>query len=124
LHAAQKPTYFKNEGLPRGAYRRIGSSDQRCTEDDLSIFYNHNETFDNSIVRDSTWDDIDENAISQYRKLRKAVNENAEELSYDDKDMLYALNCIHKDNGKVRLTVAGLHLFGSKIGSTQIITSH
>jgi ATP-dependent DNA helicase RecG len=115
LHAAQKPTYFKNEGLPRGAYRRIGSSDQRCTEDDLSIFYNHNETFDNSIVRDSTWDDIDENAISQYRKLRKAVNENAEELSYDDKDMLYALNCIHKDNGKVRLTVAGLHLFGSKL---------
>src|SRR5690606_22938306 len=23
-----KPVYFKNEGLPRGAYRRIGSSDQ------------------------------------------------------------------------------------------------
>jgi len=40
LQASQKPLYFKNEGLPKGAFRRIGSSDQRCTDDDLFIFYN------------------------------------------------------------------------------------
>lgn len=30
-----KPIYLKATGLPRGAYRRIGSTDQRCTDDDL-----------------------------------------------------------------------------------------
>ena len=32
---ADKPIYLKATGLPRGAYRRIGSTDQRCTDDDL-----------------------------------------------------------------------------------------
>lgn len=36
-----KPLYFKADGLPSGAYRRIGSTDQRCTEDDLSVFYSN-----------------------------------------------------------------------------------
>lgn len=39
-----KPVYFKNEGLPRGAYRRIGSSDQRCTDDDLLMLLSSTET--------------------------------------------------------------------------------
>ena len=33
--AAHKPVYFENKGLPQGAYRRIGSTDQRCTEEDF-----------------------------------------------------------------------------------------
>lgn len=38
LDMRSRPLYFKNEGLPRGAYRRIGSTDQRCTEDDIHCF--------------------------------------------------------------------------------------
>jgi ATP-dependent DNA helicase RecG len=34
----EKPVYFKNQTLPKAARRRIGSTDQRCTEDDLIIF--------------------------------------------------------------------------------------
>lgn len=54
LPASQKPVYFKHEGLPRGAFRRIGPTDQRCTEDDLLLFFNHNETFDSALVTDAT----------------------------------------------------------------------
>ena len=36
--AGDKPIHFSAQGLPRGAYRRIGSSDQKCTEDDLLVF--------------------------------------------------------------------------------------
>ena len=32
VDAGLKPVYLKATGLPRGAYRRIGSSDQRCTD--------------------------------------------------------------------------------------------
>ena len=30
-----KPVYLRATGLPSGAFRRIGSTDQRCTDDDL-----------------------------------------------------------------------------------------
>lgn len=39
LSASQKPLYFKGQGLPRGAFRRIGTTDQRCTDDDLVAFF-------------------------------------------------------------------------------------
>lgn len=120
LAAAQKPVYFKRKGLPSGAYRRIGSSDQKCTEDDLILFYNHNETFDGSIVKDSDWEDIDENALSHYRILRAKINESAEELTYTDEDLLLALNCVKRDKGQYRLTVVGLHLFGSKMAQRRL----
>lgn len=115
LSEAQKPVYFKSEGLPRGAYRRIGSSDQRCTDDDLGIFYSHGDSYDASIVKDSSWEDVDESAIREYRRLRAKVKEDAEELNFDDPDLLRSLNCVKKENGELRLTVAGLHLFGSKM---------
>ncbi|RME67208.1 MAG: ATP-binding protein, partial [Verrucomicrobia bacterium] len=36
---AEKPIYFANRPLPAGAFRRIGSADVRCTDDDLAVFY-------------------------------------------------------------------------------------
>ncbi len=74
LQPSQKPLYFLNEGLPKGAFRRIGSSDQRCSEEDLMVFYSHSETFDSTVINDSSLSDIDENAIKQYRNLRGKVN--------------------------------------------------
>ena len=38
LDQRYKPLYFEKESLPRGAWRRIGSTDQRCNEEDLSVF--------------------------------------------------------------------------------------
>ncbi|MCF1713175.1 putative DNA binding domain-containing protein [Flavihumibacter sp. RY-1] len=122
LHISQKPLYFKNEGLPRGAYRRIGSSDQRCSDDDMILFYNQTETFDSAIVQGSSLDDIDENAISLYRQLRKNVNTYAEELQYNDKELLQALGCAVKtQSGDWKLTYAGLLVFGSRAAHRRLI---
>ena len=35
----EKPVYLKNVGLPKGAYRRIGAADVRCTDEDLQLLY-------------------------------------------------------------------------------------
>jgi ATP-dependent DNA helicase RecG len=122
LHISQKPLYFKNEGLPRGAYRRIGSSDQRCTDDDMMLFYAQTETFDSAVVQGSTLDDIDEKTLSLYRQLREKVNPYAEELQYNDKELLQALGCIVKGNsGEWKLTYAGLLVFGSRIAHRRLI---
>jgi ATP-dependent DNA helicase RecG len=114
LADGQKPLYFKNKGLPQGAYRRIGSSDQRCTEDDLFIFYNKEDSLDSTIVNDTSIKDISEEAISLYRSLRTKVNEYAEELGYSDFDLLRSLGCIKKDKDEWKLTYTGLLVFGKR----------
>ena len=111
LPSQQKPLYFKNKGLPQGAWRRIGPTDQRCTEEDLYIFYQDNTSFDSSTVKNTSFEDVDLKAVEYYRKLRKEVNSKAEELTYDDEELLRSLDCLTKEGC---LTFAGLLLFGTK----------
>lgn len=114
LPDGQKPVYFKNEGLPSGAFRRIGSSDQRCTDDDLFIFYNKEDSLDSTVIKDTTMEDVSEEALTLYRNLRKKVNAFAEELQYSDTELLQALGCVKKDNNNLHLTYCGLLVFGKK----------
>ena len=112
LPQRQKPVYFKSDGLPTGALRRIGSTDQHCTEDDLPVFYQDSTSFDQAPVKGISLTDIDENAIKRYRFLREKVNPAAEELTYDDAELLQALGCVNKEK-KGELNIAGLLLFGT-----------
>ena len=121
LDTRSKPLFFKNEGLPRGAYRRVGPTDQRCTEDDMPLFYASSESYDSMIITDTSMDDVDENAISRYRTLREKVNPQAEELDYNDQDLLLALGASKKDsNGTIRLTQTGLLVFGKSIAQRRL----
>ena len=119
---AQKPIYIVNRGLPQGAFRRVGTSDQKCTEDDMRVFYSSAESFDSTIVKGATLDDIDDNAVEYYRKLRAKVNPNAEELSYDDKDLLMALRACEKEkDGSYVLTYTGLIVFGKPMSLRRLL---
>lgn len=121
LSPEQKPLFLKHKGLPQGAYRRIGSADHKCTEDDLVIFYQGNETLDKSIIKDADADDVSEEAISLYRRFRRNVNPSAEELTYDDTDLLKALNAIRKSNGDYQLTYTGLLCFGTRMALRRLL---
>lgn len=72
LASHQKPLYFTSTGLPRGAFRRVGPTDQRCTEADLLLFFQGKENAapDATVVSEATWDDIDPEAIQAYRRAR------------------------------------------------------
>lgn len=111
LPSQQKPLYFKSKGLPKGAWRRIGSSDQRCSEEDLYAFYQDNTSYDSSVIKNTNFDDVDLDAVKYYRRCRKEVNPKAEELNYSDKDLLESLECLTQEGA---LTFAGVMLFGTK----------
>ena len=111
LPSQQKPLYFKSKGLPKGAWRRIGSSDQRCSEEDLYAFYQDNTSYDSSVIKNTNFDDVDLDAVKYYRRCRKEVNPKAEELNYSDKDLLESLECLTQEG---TLTFAGVMLFGTK----------
>lgn len=106
----QKPLYFRKQGLPGGAYRRIGPTDQRCTEEDLHVFYGTQESFDQTPVSGTSLAEVDEHALKRYRSLREKLNPAAEELTYDDSELMEALGCLSQDG---TLTLAGLVLFGN-----------
>lgn len=115
LPTSQKPLYFKRQGLPKGAFRRVGSTDQHCTEDDLLVFYQdrRGETFDSGILNDADFTHFDSDAIADYRSHRAEANPNAEELRWTDDELLEALGGIRKNDGVFRPTVAGILLFGT-----------
>jgi ATP-dependent DNA helicase RecG len=123
--AAQKPVFIKSKGRDHGTFRRIGSSDQKCTDEDLEEIYQarSGETFDASVVASADLDDIDPAAIDDYRKTRARVNPEAEELNYSDHDLLRALRCVEKQKGELRPTVAGILLFGSKMALRRLFPS-
>lgn len=115
LPPTDKPLFLKSLGLPRGAFRRIGSTDQEGTEDDLVALYqgHQGDSYDSTVIRDADLTDIDPEAVRLYRELRIAANPVAEELTWSDPDLLRALGAAVVDAGVLRPTAAGLLLFGS-----------
>ncbi|HVK56778.1 MAG TPA: ATP-binding protein [Burkholderiales bacterium] len=117
-----KPLFFKAQGLPKGALRRVGSTDQRCTDDDMAVLYQgrQQDTFDAGIVTDATLADLSTDAIADYRQSRAEANPDAEELRWSDHELLQALGCIRRpvetrasEADQWKPTVAGLILFGT-----------
>ena len=124
LPESQKPAYFAKRGLPDGAFRRIGPSDEKCSEEDMYLFYQSADTYDSCIVDDADLDDIDENALNFYRKLRKEVNPDAEELTLNDVDLLRELGAIKKNKqGGYDLTYTGLLVFGKQMSLRRLVPS-
>lgn len=107
--------YLKSTGLPGGARRRIGSTDQRCTDEDLWVLRGASQPVqgpDMSIIPDARLDDLDSQALTEYRRLRTLTNPQAEELRYSDQDMLEALGGLRRVDGEYKPTIAGVVLFG------------
>lgn len=113
-----KPLFLKAQGLPKGAFRRIGSTDQHCTEDDLIALYqgHQQDSFDTGIVTDATLEDFAPEALADYRQSRAEANPDAEELRWSDEELLQSLGCLRRNtSGQWQPTVAGLLLFGKPV---------
>jgi len=111
--AGDKPVTLKNNGR---AFRRIGSSDHVCTQDDLDLLYHlrANRFYDETPIYDGDMRDFSPEAIDDYRRLRRRVNADAWELTASNEDLLRSLHCLVFENGLPRPTVAGIQLFGTQ----------
>lgn len=113
----QKPVYITSKRLPKGAYRRIGSADHQCTDDDLSELYRARSTrkYDSTVLPDTSIRDLSEQAMDAYRRERRKRDPDAPELEWDDEKLLRALRLVREDRqGRLRFTIAGLLLFGAQ----------
>lgn len=120
----QKPVYLKATGLPRGAYRRIGSTDQHCVDEDLWVLRGESQPShgpDASVLPDARPDDFDPAAIAVYRRDRARFNPHAEELAYGDHEMLEALGMLRRVDEQLAPTLAGIVLFGKPLALRRLL---
>lgn len=113
----EKPVYIKKYGEDKGAFRRIASSDQRCTSEDLDLLYQlrRQRSFETEVLPDASWNDIQLNAIEDYRKMRRQIDPSASELKLDDQELLISLGLAVRDGKDIFPTIGGLLLFGTKM---------
>jgi ATP-dependent DNA helicase RecG len=116
MASGSKPVYFREEGLPRGAFRRSSSGDVHCTDDDLLALFEGrgSQSYDSSIVPNASWNDVDPNVIEEYRRERAKSAPESDELSLSDQELLYSMGCLEESERGYTPTVAGLLLFGKK----------
>jgi ATP-dependent DNA helicase RecG len=115
VDTSQKPVYLQATGLPKGAFRRIGSTDQRCVDEDLWVLRGASQPQfgpDMAPIADAHMADIEPQAVAEYRRLRALVNPQAEELAYANDDMLEALSAARRVGNELKPTLAGIVLFG------------
>lgn len=77
--------------------------------------------FEQVVLADVGWDDLDPSAIELYRSLRARIRPNAEELDASDTDMLQALNLVKKQEEHWVPNVAGLLLLGKPLSLRRLL---
>ncbi len=120
----QKPVYFKASGLPKGAYRRVGSTDQQCVDEDLWVLRGEAQPLhgpDAIVIPDASFEDFDPAAIAAYRKERAYVNPQAEELAYEDEDLLISVGALRRVEMALKPTLAGIVLFGKAMALRRLL---
>jgi ATP-dependent DNA helicase RecG len=115
--AHEKPVYIKSKGVDEGAYRRIGSSDQVCTREDLDLLYQlrSKRKYDETLIENASFEDFELEAIKRYRYERAKIKSDAPELLYGDEDLLKAVRAIETEKGVTFPTIGGLLLFGKQM---------
>lgn len=128
LEAAAKPCTFKGRFDSKnkrktGIWRRGLNSDYECTPQELEpiLLAKSGLGFEQVVLPDTEWDDLDPSAIALYRQLRARVRPQAEELQASDEDMLYALNLVKHNDGRLRPNVAGLLLLGKPLALRRLL---
>jgi ATP-dependent DNA helicase RecG len=114
--AGEKPIYLKSSGMPGGAYRRIGASDVRCSDDDLRLFHTLAQEgwYEDSFALDGAMADLDDEVIEDYRKVLVEQNPDTAIKGYDRDRFVQALGGARPDGTTLRPTVAGLVLFAKR----------
>ncbi|KAE8236911.1 hypothetical protein A4X03_0g9282, partial [Tilletia caries] len=97
LDAAAKPCIFKGKYDSKnkrktGVWRRGLNGDYECSQQELEplLLAKSGMSFEQVILPDAEWDDLDDGAIALYRQLRARVRPQAEELLASDEEMLRA----------------------------------
>jgi len=115
--APEKPIFIAAKGMQHGSFRRIGSTDQKCTEDDLRVLFQAASLtpYEDTIVEDATMADLDDEVIGIYRRSLIEANPATELRDVTLDELVQSLGGARRNGGDLVPTVAGVLLFGKRL---------
>ena len=113
----EKPVYIKKSGLHHGTFRRIGSTDQRCTEEDLRVLFRAGDTtaYEDTLALDAKVEELDPAIIASYRRQLLDANPATELRDASPLELVQSVGGARHESGRLVPTVAGVFLFGSRL---------
>ena len=108
----QKPCYYKNAGMHRGSYIRIGESDEPMTEYEIYCLKSYKDGVQEDLrpIKRATREDLDKEKLKDYLELVKSQKPNLAKFS--DEKILKLSGIIENSTGIVYPTLSGLMMFG------------
>lgn len=108
----KKPCYYKNAGMHKGAYIRIGDSDEHMTESEIYSLKSYNEGIEEDLrpVKRASLEDLNKAKLEVY--LKKVREEKANLAKFSDEKILKLSGIIENCEGKIIPTLAGMFVFG------------
>jgi len=109
-----KPYYFKELGMPRGAYIRDGNTDRQMTEDEMRSYVRNAQIddFDNNCTDNTTKDDLAFEKIENF--LRKSAEKTGREFNGIDDNVLQNIGLIKVCDEVLKPTIAGYLIFAKE----------
>ena len=113
----EKPIFIRARAMQHGTFRRIGSTDQRCTEDDLRALFQASSLtpYEDTLVPDAAMDDLDPEVIASYRRSLIEANPATELRDATLDELVQSLGGARRTDGALTPTVAGVLLFGKRL---------
>ena len=112
LPQKKKPCYYKNVGINKGSYIRIGDSDEHMTDYEIYSLQSYNEGIEEDLrpVKRAEFEDLNKEKIDAY--LLKIRDEKPNFAKFSDEKILKLSGIIEDSAGKIRPTLAGMFVFG------------
>ncbi|MDQ3540395.1 MAG: putative DNA binding domain-containing protein [Chloroflexota bacterium] len=111
---AQKPCYYRRDGIGNGAFVRVGASNRKMTDYEIFSFQSsaHQQADDQQCVSDAVVADLDQDALEAYVTLLRRQRPRAVENGASRVKILLNLNIVRLVDDQPRPTLAGLLTFG------------
>lgn len=108
----QKPCYYKNAGMSKGSYIRIGDADELMTEYEIYSIQSYKDGIQEDLrpIKRATFDDLDDEKINLY--LEKIRKEKSNLSKFSDEKILKLSGIIENSTDKIYPTLSGLMMFG------------
>lgn len=110
----RKPCFYKNAGLQKGAYIRVGNTNRQMTDYEIFGYMSSRgqPTNDEDIIHEALLEDLDDSLLNQYLDNLRRTRPKATFLQGQKEEILVRLRVIGRDGESLRPTLAGLLMFG------------
>ena len=112
LPQKKKPCYYKNVGINKGSYIRIGDSDEHMTDYEIYSLQSYTDGIEEDLrpIKRAEFEDLNQEKIKKY--IEEIKNKKPNLSKFSDKKILKLNGIIEDSTGEIHPTLAGMMVFG------------